>query len=974
MDPDRWRQISRLYHEALERPAGERRAFVDVACSGDEALRGELDSLLANEANAENFFAAPAAQEVVDRFIQNSQTLDRGLEPGVKLGSYQIVRPLGHGGMGFVFLAHDTTLHRRVALKVLDSPADDESARTRLLREARSAAALNHPNICTVYEVGQADGRAFIAMEYVEGRTLSDLLAESALRVEQAARYGIEAADALAHAHDHGVVHRDLKAANAIVTKTGRLKLVDFGLARRDDALLVDATTMASIAPQGVAVGTPYAMAPEQIRGGATDARTDVWALGVLVYEMVSGARPFSAPTVPELFSAILRDAPAPLPDATPAVLRLVIEQCLEKEPDRRYQSAHEIRKALEAIHTGTELPRVAPRAAEDIKPAIVPDEAAARTRWLRWMGLSLLALALAAGFLAWQTRRPPPTGEPLRADSLTTFPGIERYPSFSPDGNHVAFMWTGPRQDNADIYVQMLGAGSAVGEPLRLTSDPGTEQNPVWSPDGRWIAFLQGESAQSLVLAAGQAELRLIPPLGGPQRKVADLQVRWINPISPSLIAWCPASDCLVVTEFEGEGKPVALFLRSLDTGERRQLTYPDASVFGDSNPVFSPDGRSLVFQRNASGPGAELHWLPLQRDLTGDGPSRLLVPATLNAIGPAWTPDSREILFSAKGGLWRLAVAGDSAPARLPFVGEDGMMPAVSLPTPGRLPRLVYVRSFTDRNIWQLRTTAPGSPSTTPPVMAISSTRDDEGAQLSPDGLRVAFASDRSGENEIWLSNLDGSSAVQLTSLDAEGTASPRWSPDGESIVFNANPDGQQDIYVVAAGGGRPRRLTSHQANDILPSFSRDGNWIYFASARTGSFQIWKAPVSGGDPVLVSSNAGVAALEAPDGASVYYTQTPVEASALWRLPTSGGEPVKVLDGVVMRAFVVLERGIYYIDRPAASRLRFFDFATKRSSTIADGIGDVRLGLTASADGRTILYTRLDSTVDDLMMVENFR
>jgi TolB-like protein/tetratricopeptide (TPR) repeat protein/predicted Ser/Thr protein kinase len=354
MDADRWRQISRLYHEALERPVDERSAFLDVACRGDEALRVEVDSLLANEASAHAFLAAPAAEVVADRFLQYSPTRDGGLKPGVKLGTYQIVRRLGRGGMGVVFLAHDTTLHRQVALKVLGSPTDDETARVQLLREARNAAALNHSNICTVYEVGEADGRAFIAMEYVDGRPLSDRLAESALPMEEALRYGIEAADALAYAHDHGVVHRDLKAANAIVTTTGRLKLVDFGLARREDALLVDATTMPSLVAAGVAVGTPYSMAPEQVRGGVTDARTDIWALGVLLYEMVSGGKPFGAVTIPELFSSILKDAPAPLPNGVPVDVQAVIERCLEKEPDRRYHRADEVRARLEAIQAGT--------------------------------------------------------------------------------------------------------------------------------------------------------------------------------------------------------------------------------------------------------------------------------------------------------------------------------------------------------------------------------------------------------------------------------------------------------------------------------------------------------------------------------------------------------------------------------------------------------------------------------------------
>jgi dipeptidyl aminopeptidase/acylaminoacyl peptidase len=204
----------------------------------------------------------------------------------------------------------------------------------------------------------------------------------------------------------------------------------------------------------------------------------------------------------------------------------------------------------------------------------------------------------------------------------------------------------------------------------------------------------------------------------------------------------------------------------------------------------------------------------------------------------------------------------------------------------------------------------------------------------------------------------------------------ATPRWSPDGQTIAFNANLAGQEEIYTVQAAGGRPRRLTFDPANDIIPSFSRDGRWIYFCSHRTGERQIWKVPTSGGEAIQVTQNVGWVALEAPNGADLYYTQTSgPEPSALWRVSTSGGQPGKVLDGVYMRAFVVLESGVYYVDRRAAeTRLQFFDFATGRSAIVARDLGDVRTGLTASRDGRTILYTRLDSSVDDLMLVENFR
>jgi serine/threonine protein kinase/TolB-like protein/Tfp pilus assembly protein PilF len=360
MTPERWHQVSGVFHDALARDAEARGPFLDEVCAGDEELRAEVMALLEAHGNAGRFGERPLAfpQDLTnagaDPGIPDSNTVTGTALVGTMLGTYRIERLLGRGGMGVVYLAYDTTLRRRVALKVVASPAGDETAQARLLREARSAAALNHPSICTIHEVGDANGSAFIAMEYVDGRPLSDLLGDGALPVAEALRYAIHVADALAYAHDNGVVHRDFKAANVMITARRSLKIVDFGLARREDALVADATTIASLAPAGVAAGTPYAMAPEQVRGAGTDARTDIWALGVLLHQMVSGMKPFSASTSPELFSSILRDAPAPLPSGVPAVMRLVIERCLEKEPERRYEHAHELRAALEAIQAGT--------------------------------------------------------------------------------------------------------------------------------------------------------------------------------------------------------------------------------------------------------------------------------------------------------------------------------------------------------------------------------------------------------------------------------------------------------------------------------------------------------------------------------------------------------------------------------------------------------------------------------------------
>jgi WD40 repeat protein len=387
-----------------------------------------------------------------------------------------------------------------------------------------------------------------------------------------------------------------------------------------------------------------------------------------------------------------------------------------------------------------------------------------------------------------------------------------------------------------------------------------------------------------------------------------------------------------------------------------------------------MSPDGGSLIFLRRTSLSAGELHLLALGKGLTAAGEPKRLTLAELRADYPAWMPDGNEIIFSARGSLWRLAVTGENTPTRIPYVGEDGLMPVISRPQPGKPARLVYRRSFADSNIWRIETSAPGAPSTSAPVTAISSTKPEYHCEFSPDGQRVVFVSIRSGDPEIWVSDPDGSNAIKLTSMGALDTCCPHWSPDGRLIAFSSTLEGEFDVYVVPATGGKPRRLTSHPAIDINPTFSRDGKWIYFASMRSGDYRIWKMPADGGDAVQVTPNEGGVRFESADGSHLYYLAVSVP-SPVWRLPISGGEPVKVLDGVWWFNFWLLEKGAYYIDRLGGeTRLQYLDFATGKSTTVARNLGEVSPGLTASPDARTILFTRVDSSTDDLMLVENFR
>jgi Tol biopolymer transport system component/DNA-binding winged helix-turn-helix (wHTH) protein len=588
----------------------------------------------------------------------------------------------------------------------------------------------------------------------------------------------------------------------------------------------------------------------------------------------------------------------------------------------------------------------------------------AARRR--RWAEVAVIPILLSAAYIAWQAARSPDSPTPLRAVPLTSLPGVVGYPSFSPDGNNIAFTWNGPKQDNPDIYVQQIGAGS----PLRLTTDAGNDYGPVWSPDGRSIAFLRQQPNPRLL------ELRLIAPLGGSERMLTEIRPHGAF-LRPVTLGWCPDSKCIVVTDAPDEAQPVdALFVVSLETGKKRQLTYPPHLTLADTDPAVSPDGKWLVFRRDVSPFTGQLYLLALEGDLNAKGEPRPLTSMALGANSPKWLSDSAEIIFSAKGALWRLGITEGSPAKRLPYVGEDGLMPVVSRPQPGVPARLVYVRSFSDTNIWRIEATGPGASATSPPEVVISSTRHERVPEFSPDGRHVLFTSDRSGESEMWVADSTGKNPIQLTSMGAN-PGFGRWSPDGKTIAFHSNPENRPDIFVVSADGGKPRNLTAHFGDGGFPSFSRDGEWIYFASARTGKPMIYKLPATGGDVVQVSHSSGLLAIESFDGAYLFYVEdtTADRPGPLVRLSLKGGEVIKLQENVVSRSFAVIDGGIYYVERiPGETRLQYFDLSTRQATVIARNLGTVGFGLTASRDGRSILYSRVDSSVNDLTLVENFR
>ena len=885
---------------------------------------------------------------------------------GRTLDRYRIESKLGQGGMGVVYKARDTQLDRVVAIKVLPPEMMASAERKqRFVQEARAASALNHPNIVTVYDVRADTGVDFIVMEYVNGRTLDRTILSTGMEVTRSLRYAAQIADALARAHEAGIVHRDLKPSNVIITPDDRVKVLDFGVAKLLDpgGSAGDAATRgAPLTDAGIAVGTAAYMSPEQAEGRKIDARSDIFSFGAVLYEMVTGRRPFAGDSQVAILSKVLNEeppAPGTLITGLPQDVERTILRCLRKDPARRFQTMADLKVALDDLVTDSAV--TVPVQVAGVRPAPL---------W-RWAWLVVIPAAIAVAYFTWSSvGRPAAPATSLNAVPLISVPGVKRFPSFSPDGSRVAFTWSGTDPKNQDVYVQQIGAGTQ----MRLTTSEAADSAPVWSPDGLSIAFLRQTNIPQ------KQELWLIPPLGGTERKLTEIQPRGF--LRAVTMAWCPDSTCIVVTDGQGGDKADALFVVSAQTGEKRQLLQPPATAYADTDPAISPDGKWLAFRRDVAPFSGQLQLIPLASNLTVQGDARPLTPVLLTAYGPKWITND-ELVFHAKGGLYRLRSSAGGTPQRLP-VGENGLMAAVSRPLEDGTRRLVYARSFADFNIWRIDTSAPGVPATSPPVQAIASTRRDLLAHVSPDGKRLAFISDRAGESEIWVADASGANAMPLTSLGAN-PGFPRWSPDGQTVAFHTNTEDRPraDIYLVAAGGGKIRNLTMHHENDVFASFSRDGQWLYFCSHRSGVPFIWKIPVSGGDAVKVSLRPSVFAMESTDGASVFYVENATTNSPgpLWQLPIKppGGIPVKLVDNVLANSFDVIESGIYYLEElPGDTRLQFYNFASRRSTTVASKLGSITPNISpviaVTRDGRTIFFSRIDSATEDLMLVEKFR
>ena len=939
-----WESLRLLFERVLERPADDRGVYLAQHVP-DERLRREIASLIAAHEAAGDFLSAaapglPAAIEPPFRPLR--------FTAGTRLGAFEVVEPLGRGGMGEVYRARDTRLDRFVALKVL-SPDFDAGRRGQVWfeREARALSKLSHPHICTIHDIGYAeiDGRQmpFLVMELLDGETLAARLARGALPLVESITHAMDIADALAAAHDQGVVHRDLKPANVMVTTSG-VKLLDFGLAQ----LRAIAPTRASPATQsfqtsaGMVFGTVPYMAPEQLRGEETDARTDVFAFGVVLHEMLTGSRPFTADSSAGLIAAILEHDPPPVraPEArVPASLDAIVRRCLAKNPEQRWQTAGDLGSALH----GT---------LEEIRGA-----GPMRSKHLARMAIPAAAVLAGALWASWPTPDAALPEPSLR--QFTAFQGDEVHPAFSPDGGQVAFTWNGEKGDNPDIYIRRLDADT----PLRLTTDPADDLAPAWSPDGSRIAFIRGtEHAASIYLT---------PPVPGAERKLADYTPSSLG--YPSLttrshhVSWSPDSR-LVIVAARAAGERTSVILAFPAAGGEPHPVRSARSDEGDFRyPTISPDGRTLGYVA-CLGAGCDVYVIGLDERLIGRGePTRLTKQSSYPIYGLSWAADGRSFIYGSWVGtpnLWRIFIDRPE-PKRLEL-GAYGFRPDVS--RSGN--RLVYFRLNSDSDIWKFERGGG-------PVAVASSSVLDVDAQLSPDGARIVLSSERSGTSrDLWITNADGTNAKRLTYAGGEGT--PRWSADGRWIAYDKRAEnGKFGIHVIEAAGGSPRQLTG---DGIVPNWSRDGKWVYFASTRSGTTQVWRVPPSGGDAQQVTQQGGRGVWESWDGATLYYDRN----GGVYSRATAAGPEQELLPpalGVSSWNFFPVKNGLYYALRPDAQRpeawqIRYLSFATATSETLYQFESrSLSQGLSVSPDESTIIFSGVSpSKNSDLMLIENFR
>ncbi|MGB3563379.1 MAG: protein kinase, partial [Thermoanaerobaculia bacterium] len=772
---------------------------------------------------------------------------------GRTISHYKILEKLGEGGMGEVYRAEDTKLGRQVAIKILpDAFTTDPERLARFEREARALAALDHPNIVHIYSVEEAEGIHLLTMQLVEGGRLSELITEDGMSLERFLQLAIPLADGLRAAHEKGITHRDLKPENLMIDREGRVKILDFGLAKLKapyagvEASLLPTEAMTR---EGVVMGTVPYMSPEQVQGEPVDHRTDLFSLGVIFYEMLTGRRPFQGKNSAALISSILRDMPAPvfeIRSGLPEQLDRIVSRCVEKEPEDRFQSAGEVCTELRHLERALSAIRPAPveAGAEQAPMEKATVSAPTPTRGQRYwwfMAAALIASAIISVYYALpglRRKAPVESLAPLRTSykQLTSQPEAEQYPSLSPDGKWVVY--SGEGSGHHDIYLQRVSGQT----PINLTEDsPADDKQPAFSPDGEQIAFRSSREGGGLFVMG---------PTGEAVRRVTR---SGFNP------AWSPDGGQLVFATENVELKPLnwqgrsELWVADVSTAESHRLSEGDAV-----QPSWSPGGHRIAYTARWKDPThMDIRTIP-----AGGGESVAVTDDVATDWSPVWSPDGRYLYFASdRAGsmnLWRVAVdevTGEALGEPQPITTPATFLAHLSLSADGRT--VAYNSVLMTQNVQKAAVdpvtgSVQGEPSWVTSGSILWSSPDP-----SPDGEWLAFYSRVQPEGDIYLARTDGTGLRQVTSDEALDRV-PRWSPDGEWIAYFSNRSGSLEVWKIRPDGSDQTQLTEMDVSLSAwsPDSSRiaighlDDNTIYvIESERTATDQ---------DPVALPSPEG--------------------------------------------------------------------------------------------------------------------
>jgi serine/threonine-protein kinase len=908
---ERFSRVDRLFDAALDRPAAERSSWLEEACAGDAGLRVEVEALLRHaESDKPLLESGPLSGPIWDDVLRELESMD-DLAPGDRVGSYEIRGLIGRGGMGAVYRAKDATLGREVAIKALTHAfAADASTLRRFEREAKLLASLNHPNIAVIHDLVQVEDRSYLVLELVEGETLAQRLTRGAFELPEVIRIATQLADALEEAHRKGVVHRDLKPSNVKLTPEGRVKVLDFGLAKTDEpALDGGGTTPTAGAPttrSGVILGTPGYMSPEQVRGLAVDKRSDIWAFGCLVYEMLVGARAFAGATVSDAIAASLREEVAwsRLPRSTPPELERLLRRCLKQDVRERLQDIGDARIELEEL-LRDDMPGAGGRARTGWRSPVIA------------LALSaLFGLLAGAAFLRILGGSAANGGRSALRTSLLVGPGERLWQgatsslAISPDGSRVVFV--GEREGRVSLFVRSLDAYEEA--PVRSSEGA---RDPFFSPDGEWVGFFAGGEMRRVHLASGASS----------SITSASLQSRGASWGADDRIVFSQdGAKGLVVVPAAG-GKPE--LMAAPDPGDAAEYLWPQ----------WLPGQGSVLFTRrelSASGIADELSVLDLDSGRVrpiGKGTQGVFVPSgyvvytaggALEAVGfdlesLVTTGESVRVVESVHGypiGATSFALSPSGAllyvePApttTLEWIDREGVRTPVEVPrgTPG-WPRLspdgrfaaLHVGGPETRDVWLLDLERLGS-------WRQLTYRGGGFPVWSRDGRRIAFMSRQEGSGDLYVVPADGSGPPARV-VSGERTKIPvSWSAEGILAYYEIGERTQRDIWVVDLDGDRiPRPFLATQANELAPVFSPDGRHLAYVSDENGRNEVYVRPFPPPGPVtVVSIGGGSEPVWSRDGSTLFYRHV----DAMMNVPVryvprfEVGQPAAAIDAPLLQ------------------------------------------------------------------------